>query len=103
MSVSKGRPEVVGRWPNDAMDFPILCPTGGRFGTVVLCTGQACIEEDRMRQRSLSARASRATTKLALPFLVALVLGTPVSLAQAEEPSAAAIRFYGEYLGMGVA
>jgi hypothetical protein len=42
-------------------------------------------------------------TKLACAFLVALVMRAPVSLAQAEEPSAAAMRFYDEYMGMGVA
>lgn len=42
-------------------------------------------------------------TKLAFAFLVALVMRTPVSLAQAEEPSAAALSFYGQYMGMGVA
>jgi hypothetical protein len=42
-------------------------------------------------------------TKLAFAILVALVMRTPVSLAQAEEPSAAALSFYGQYMGMGVA
>jgi hypothetical protein len=41
--------------------------------------------------------------KLAIAFLVALVMRSPVSLAQAEEPSAAALSFYGQYMGMGVA
>ena len=55
-----------------------------------------------MRRRSRLARVSSAMM-LACAFLVALVMRTPVSLAQAEEPSAAAMRFYGEYMGMGVA
>ena len=42
-------------------------------------------------------------TKLVCAFLVALVMRAPVSFAQAEEPSAAAMRFYDEYMGMGVA
>jgi hypothetical protein len=42
-------------------------------------------------------------TKLACAFLIALVMRAHVSLAQAEEPSAAAVRFYEEYMGMGVA
>jgi hypothetical protein len=58
------------------------------------------IEEDRMRRRSLIGDYSM---KLACAFLVALVMRTPLSLAQAEEPSAAAMRFYGEYLAMGIA
>jgi hypothetical protein len=41
--------------------------------------------------------------KLASIFLVALFTWTSVSLAQAEEPSAAADRFYNEYMSMGVA
>jgi hypothetical protein len=41
--------------------------------------------------------------KLAIAFLVALVMRTPVSLAQTNDPSAAAMRFYGEYMEMGVA
>jgi hypothetical protein len=49
------------------------------------------------------AQVSGAMAKLACAFLVALVIQTPVSRAQAEEPSAAAMRFYGEYMGMGVA
>jgi hypothetical protein len=49
------------------------------------------------------ARVSSAAIKLACMFVVALVMGTPVSLAQAEEPSAAAMRFYEEYMGPGVA
>ena len=56
-----------------------------------------------MRRRPLSARVSSTMMKLAFAFLVALVMRTPVGLAQAEEPSAAAVRFYGEYMGMGVA
>lgn len=56
-----------------------------------------------MRRRFPMARTSGAVTKLACAFLVVLVMQTPVSLAQAEEPSAAALRFYGEYMGMGVA
>jgi len=49
-----------------------------------------------MRRRS-------AMTTLACGCLVALFMRTPVSLAQAEEPSAAADRFYNEYMSMGVA
>src|SRR3954466_11251570 len=56
-----------------------------------------------MRRHPLSARVSSAMMKLAVAFLVALVMRTPVGLAQTEEPSAAAMRFYGEYMGMGVA
>jgi hypothetical protein len=56
-----------------------------------------------MRRRSLLAQVSGAIAKLACAFLVALVIQSPVSLAQAEEPSAAAMRFYEEYMGMGVA
>jgi hypothetical protein len=56
-----------------------------------------------MKRRSLLARVSSAMTKLACAFLVPLVMRSPVSLAQAEEPSVAAMRFYGEYMGMGVA
>ena len=56
-----------------------------------------------MRRRPLSARVSSTMMKLAFAFLVALVMRTPVGLAQTEEPSAAAMRFYGEYMGMGVA
>ena len=56
-----------------------------------------------MRRPSLLARVSAAMAKLACAFLVALFMRPPVSLAQAEEPSAAAMRFYGEYMGMGVA
>jgi hypothetical protein len=56
-----------------------------------------------MRRRRLTARVSSAMIKLAVAFLVALVMRTPVSLAQTEDPSAAAMRFYGEYIGMGVA
>ena len=56
-----------------------------------------------MRRHCRLARVSSAMTKLACAFLVALVMRTPVSLAQAEGPSAAAMRFYEEYMGMGVA
>ncbi len=49
-----------------------------------------------MRRRPLFSRT------LAYAFLVALVIRTPASLAQAEEPSAAAVRFYSEYMGTGV-
>jgi hypothetical protein len=35
--------------------------------------------------------------------LVALGTRTPVSIGQAEEPSATVERFYGEYMGIGVA
>ena len=44
-----------------------------------------------------------AMTKLALACLVALFMRPPVTLAQAEEPSAAVDRFYNEYMSMGVA
>ena len=44
-----------------------------------------------------------AMTKLACACLVALFMRSSVSLAQAEEPSAAAVRFYYEYMGGGVA
>ena len=53
--------------------------------------------------RSRPVRISRAVTRLAGAFLVALAMRSPVSLAQAEEPSAAAIRFYYEYMGGGAA
>ena len=56
-----------------------------------------------MRRRTLSRRLLSATMKLACTILVALGMGASVSLAQAEEPSAAALRFYSEYMGMGVA
>lgn len=56
-----------------------------------------------MRRRSLLAQVSSAMVKFACAFLIALVIQTPVSRAQAEEASAAAMRFYGEYMGMGVA
>jgi hypothetical protein len=56
-----------------------------------------------VKRRCLLARVSRAGTKLVCAFLVTLFMWAPVSLAQAEEPSAAAMRFYGEYMGMGVA
>jgi len=49
------------------------------------------------------AGASSVIANLAFAFLIALVMWTPVSLAQVEAPSAAAMRFYGEYMGMGVA
>jgi hypothetical protein len=56
-----------------------------------------------MRQHTLLARVSSAMAKLTCAFLVALVMRAPVSLAQAEQPTAAAIRFYEEYMGLGVA
>ena len=56
-----------------------------------------------MTRRYLMARASSSSTKLACAFLVALLMRTSVSFAQAEEPSAAADRFYYEYMSMGVA
>src|SRR6476646_4396544 len=56
-----------------------------------------------MRRHCRLTRISGAMTKLPCALLVALVMRAPVSLAQAEEPSAAAMRFYGEYMGMGVA
>jgi hypothetical protein len=58
---------------------------------------------DSMRRRTLSRRVLGASTKLACTILVGLGMGASVSLAQAEEPSAAALRFYTEYMGMGVA
>ena len=42
-------------------------------------------------------------TKLACAFMVALFIPVPVGLAQVEEPSGAATRFYNEYMSMGVA
>lgn len=56
-----------------------------------------------MRRRFLSARLCSAVTKFAWAFLAALVMQAAVTSAQAEEPAAAAMRFYGEYMGMGVA
>ena len=56
-----------------------------------------------MRQRTPLANVCRATMKLARVILVAFVMQMRVSLAQAEDPSAAVMRFYGEYMGMGVA
>ena len=48
-------------------------------------------------------RCGSAMTKLACTCLVALFMRNPLSLAQTEEPSAAADRFYNEYMSMGVA
>ncbi len=56
-----------------------------------------------MRPDCLLKPINGAMTKLACAFLVVLVVRTPISLAQAEGPSAAVMRFYGEYMGMGVA
>ena len=56
-----------------------------------------------MRQRTPLAHVSRAITTLAFVILVAFVMQMPVSLAQVEDPSAAATRFYNEYMSMGVA
>ena len=56
-----------------------------------------------MRRRAPLAHVSRARSKLTCGILVAFVMQIAVSLAQAEDPSAAAMRFYGEYMGMGVA
>ena len=56
-----------------------------------------------MRRRTPLAHVSRAMAKLACVIFVAFVMQIPVSLAQAEDPSAAVMRFYGEYMGMGVA
>jgi len=56
-----------------------------------------------MRRRAPLAHVSRARSKLTCGILIALVMQIAVSLAQAEDPSAAAMRFYGEYMGMGVA
>ena len=55
-----------------------------------------------MRRRFRLSRVSNAMM-LACAFLIALVMKTPLSLAHAEEPSAAADRFYNEYMSMGVA
>ena len=44
-----------------------------------------------------------STAKLARGGLAALLILSPLSLAHAEEPSAAADRFYNEYMGGGVA
>jgi hypothetical protein len=55
-----------------------------------------------MRRRAPLVHVS-SMTKLTCGILVAFVMQIPVSLAQAEDPSAAAMRFYGEYMGMGVA
>lgn len=51
---------------------------------------------------SLLRRIARAA-KLAVAVLIATSAHVPVSRAQAEEPSAAAVRFYHEYMGGGVA
>ena len=51
----------------------------------------------------MRSRASTALAKFACAFLVSLATLAPGSLAQPEEASAAALRFYGEYMGMGVA
>ena len=56
-----------------------------------------------MRRRAPLAHVSRARSKLTCGILIAFVMQISVSLAQAEDPSAAAMRFYGEYMGMGVA
>ena len=56
-----------------------------------------------MRRRAPLVHASYAMTKLTCGILVAFIMQIPVSLAQAEDLSAAAMRFYGEYMGMGVA
>ena len=55
-----------------------------------------------MRPRTPLAHVSRAITTLAF-VMVAFVMQMSVSLAQAEDPSAAVMRFYGEYMGKGVA
>jgi hypothetical protein len=59
--------------------------------------------EDRVRRRSLLARILSALTKLAVVSLITLGARTSVGFAQSEEPSAAAVRFYNEYMGGGVA
>jgi hypothetical protein len=56
-----------------------------------------------MRRRAPLVQVSYAMTKLTCGIFVAFVMQIPVGLAQAEDPSAAAMRFYGEYMGMGVA
>jgi hypothetical protein len=55
-----------------------------------------------MRQFPLAAHVSRALTKITCGVLVAVFMQMS-SFAQAEEPSAAAVRFYYEYMGGGVA
>jgi hypothetical protein len=55
-----------------------------------------------MKQRSLLARAVAPVAKLACAFLMAVFMHPAISVAQ-EEPSAAAVRFYNEYMSMGVA
>jgi Protein of unknown function (DUF3828) len=65
--------------------------------------GPKTVPEDRMRRRSFLARVSAAISKLACAFLLIVIVVTPVSLAQAEDPSAAVVRFYYEYMGSGVA
>lgn len=52
---------------------------------------------------SLLARIARAATVLPPAALIVTTAHVPVSLAQSEEPSAAAIRFYYEYVGGAVA
>ena len=52
---------------------------------------------------SLLARIARAATKLVVASLIAIGAHVPLGLAQAEEPSAAAVRFYYEYMAGGVA
>jgi hypothetical protein len=57
-----------------------------------------------MRHRNLSERLLSALVKLVVVgCLVVVGIRTPVSLAQPEDPSAAAVRFYSEYMSMGVA
>src|SRR5450631_3958053 len=56
-----------------------------------------------MRRCGPLAYVSRAITKLTCGILIAFAIQMPVSVAQAEEPSAAAVRFYYEYMGGGVA
>lgn len=56
-----------------------------------------------MKRRGRLARASSAISKLAFAFLIALLMRSPVSLAQGEEAAAAADRFYNEFMSMGVA
>jgi hypothetical protein len=56
-----------------------------------------------MKRRGPLAYVSRAIAKLTCGILIAFAIQIPVSVAQAEEPSAAAERFYYEYMGGGVA
>lgn len=56
-----------------------------------------------MRRRRLLAPVCGAMMNFACAFFVVFFLWTPVSLAQAEGPSAAADRFYQKDMSMGIA